>query len=117
MCAIREVEAKLCSLMLDGLSSVPGLRIYGITDPKRFSLRAPTFSFTLEGLHPRRICEELDKAGICASDGNYYALEVTTRLGLEPSGGMVRVGAVHYNTEEEIGKLVDSLKTIRNSKA
>ena len=113
MCAIREAETKLCTLMLDGLRAVPGLRIYGITDPKRFSLRAPTFSFTLEGLHPRRICEELDKAGICASDGNYYALEVTTRLGLEPSGGMVRVGAVHYNTLEEVARLVEALRRMK----
>lgn len=109
-CVIAEAERKLAGVMLDGLSSVPGLKIWGITDPARFSRRAPTFAFTMTGRHPRQICEELDRAGICASDGNYYALEVTTRLGLEPTGGMVRTGAVHYNTVEEIGKLVDVLK-------
>ncbi|MGA2613432.1 MAG: cysteine desulfurase-like protein [Spirochaetia bacterium] len=113
MCEIREWEAQLAREMLSGLSSVKGLRIHGITDPARMRERAPTFAFTMEGLHPRRICEELDRKGICASDGNYYALEVTTRLGLEASGGMVRVGAVHYNTPEEIAKLVDALGSIR----
>jgi len=113
MCEIREWEARLAREMLSGLSSVKGLRVYGITDPSRMADRAPTFAFTLDGLNPRRICEELDKRGICASDGNYYAQEVTTRLGLEASGGMVRVGAVHYNTKEEVAGLVDALGSIR----
>ena len=113
MCGIREWEAQLAREMLDGLGSVKGLRIFGITDASRMGDRAPTFAFTLEGLHPRKICEELDRKGICASDGNYYALEVTTRLGLEKSGGKVRVGAVHYNTREEIQQLTDALAGMR----
>ncbi|HVO39603.1 MAG TPA: cysteine desulfurase-like protein [Spirochaetia bacterium] len=116
MCAIRSGEQNLSRAMLDGLTSVGGLKIHGITDPARFSQRAPTFAFTMDGLHPKRICERLDQAGICASDGNYYALEVTTRLGLEASGGMVRTGAVHYNTVEEIEKLVDVLGAIRKER-
>jgi cysteine desulfurase family protein (TIGR01976 family) len=113
MCAIREWEAQLAREMLNGLSSVRGLRIFGITEAARMGERAPTFAFTVEGFHPRQICEELDRKGICASDGNYYAVEVTTRLGLEKSGGMVRVGAVHYNTKEEIQRLVDALAGMR----
>ncbi|HTP58899.1 MAG TPA: aminotransferase class V-fold PLP-dependent enzyme, partial [Spirochaetia bacterium] len=109
MCEIRAWEARLARTMLDGLRSVKGVRIYGITEAARMAERAPTFAFTREGFHPRKICQELDRTGICASDGNYYAVEVTTRLGLEASGGMVRVGAVHYNTENEIEKLVDAL--------
>ncbi len=113
MCAIRAWESKLGRAMLEGLSSIEGLKIHGITDPGRLGDRAPTFAFTLEGMHPRRICEELDRQGICASDGNYYALEVTTRLGLEPTGGMVRVGAVHYNTMEEVQRLVDAVRKLK----
>ncbi|HVP17750.1 MAG TPA: aminotransferase class V-fold PLP-dependent enzyme [Spirochaetia bacterium] len=79
-----------------------------------FSGPEPTCAFTLDGIPPRRICEELDRQGICASDGNYYALEVTTRLGLEASGGMVRVGAVHYNTLGEVEQLVTALERLRN---
>jgi len=113
MCAIQEWEARLARKMLDGLCSVKGLKIHGITEKARMKDRAPTFAFTREGFHPRKICEELDRKGICASDGNYYAVEVTTRLGLEASGGMVRVGAVHYNTEKEIERLVDALAGMR----
>ena len=65
----------------------------------------PTCAFTLKGKSPRQVAEQLDKANIYVWDGNYYALEVTTRLGLESSGGMVRVGPVHYNTVEEIKTL------------
>jgi cysteine desulfurase family protein (TIGR01976 family) len=110
MGAIRDYEAALSKAMRDGLSSIKGLHIHGITDPARMDSRAPTYSFTLEGWTPRRICEELDKKGIFASDGNYYALEVTTRLGLEAAGGMVRVGAAHYTTLAEVTTMVECLR-------
>jgi selenocysteine lyase/cysteine desulfurase len=71
-----------------------------------------TFSFTLGNLSPRRIAEELDKDGIYAWDGHYYAVEAVKRLGLEDKGGMLRVGAVHYNTAEEIERLGKSLARI-----
>jgi cysteine desulfurase family protein (TIGR01976 family) len=112
MAAIGEYERLLSRAMLEGLSSVKGLRIYGLTDPARLDRRVPTYAFTLSGWHPRRICEELDRQGIAAWDGNYYALEVTRRLGLEDSGGMVRVGAAHYNTLEEVQRLVAALRAL-----
>jgi cysteine desulfurase family protein (TIGR01976 family) len=112
MAAIREYEAGLCAALRDGLSSVPGLCIRGVTDASRMGSRVPTFSFTLQGHHPRAICQALDAAGISAWDGNYYAPEVTRRLGLEESGGMVRVGAVHYTTHDEVRRLVDTLGAI-----
>jgi cysteine desulfurase family protein (TIGR01976 family) len=117
MDAIREYEAGLSRVMRDGLSSIKGLRIYGITDSARMDSRVPTYSFTLEGWKPRRICEELDKAGIYAADGNYYALEVTTRLGLEAAGGMVRVGAAHYTTLADIERLVESVRSLAAQRA
>lgn len=98
--------------LLEGLSSVKGLKIHGLSDPASMDRRAPTFAFTLSGWHPRRICEELDRQGISAWDGNYYAPEVTRRLGLEGSGGMVRVGAVHYNTLEEVERLISALRSL-----
>jgi selenocysteine lyase/cysteine desulfurase len=63
-------------------------------------------------MHPRRVAEQLDKANIYVWDGNYYALAVTERLGLEESGGMVRVGPVHYNTVEEIHRFGEALRRI-----
>lgn len=70
------------------------MTIYGITDPKKLEERVPTCAFTLSGRSPRQVAEELDEANIYVWEGNYYALEVTKRLGLEDSGGMVRVEPV-----------------------
>ena len=109
MAAIESYELGINKALLEGLSSVPGLHIWGITDPQRMHQRVPTFSFTLEGWHPRAVAEMLDKEGIYVWDGNYYALAVMERLGFEGHGGMVRIGPVHYNTEAEIDKLVSAL--------
>jgi cysteine desulfurase family protein (TIGR01976 family) len=112
MRCIQEYESLLCAALADGLQSVKGLCIRGIVAPSRMKDRVPTFSFTLKGHHPKDICRALDAAGIFAWDGNYYAPEVTGRLGLEGTGGMVRVGAVHYNTPAEIERLVAVLGSI-----
>ena len=60
-------------------------------------------------MHPRAVAEKLAQAGIYVWDGNYYAINVTERLGLEDKGGMVRVGAVHYNTLQEVERLENAL--------
>ncbi len=110
MTALRAHEFELSRLLLATLAGIPGLRLYGQSDPRRLDQRVPTFSFTLEGKHPRLVAEALAGEGIYVWDGNYYALAVTERLGLEASGGMVRVGAVHYNTPDEIARLGEVLK-------
>ena len=112
MAEIRSSECALSTAMLEGLSSIKGLRIYGITEASRMNERVPTFAFTLEGVAPRKVCQELDRQGISAWDGNYYAPEVTTRLGLEGKGGMVRVGAAHYTTLAEIEHLVAAVASL-----
>ena len=66
--------------------------VYNVADPPRFDRRAPTVAFTLEGYTPRQVAEQLGQAGIFVWDGNYYALAVIERLGVEEHGGMVRVG-------------------------
>ncbi|HWQ83997.1 MAG TPA: cysteine desulfurase-like protein [Anaerolineales bacterium] len=112
MSAIRAYEFELSSALLDVLEETPGVKVYGITDRRRLNERVPTISFTLKGLHPRQVAEALDKENIYVWDGNYYALAVTERLGLEKSGGMVRVGPVHYNSIQEIEKLGEALRKI-----
>jgi cysteine desulfurase family protein (TIGR01976 family) len=107
--AIRAYEQELCRQLVAGLQEIPGLRIYGITDPARFDQRAPTVSFTLEGLTPSEVARRLDTANIFVWDGNFYALAVTERLGLEDSGGLVRVGLAHYSTAEEVDRLIGVL--------
>ena len=110
--ALRAGELELNRALLAALQAVPGLQIYGLTEPEKLDQRVATFSFRLKGLEPRRVAEKLNEHGIYVWDGNYYALNVTERLGLEDKGGMVRVGAVHYNTLEEVEKLKEALLQI-----
>jgi cysteine desulfurase family protein (TIGR01976 family) len=112
MSVLREVDRVLSAAILDELETLPGVRIHGITERDRLQERVPTVSFTWEGRHPRDIAAALGEQGIFVWDGNYFALAVTTRLGLEGKGGMVRIGAVHYNTVEEIRRLGDALRAM-----
>jgi cysteine desulfurase family protein (TIGR01976 family) len=112
MLAIHAYELELSRALLSALEAIPGLHIYGLTDPQRLEDRVATFSFRLKDLHPRKVAEQLAKKGIYVWDGNYYALNITERLGVEDSGGMVRVGAAHYNTLEEVEHLEDALLKI-----
>ena len=111
--AIQSYEMQLSRTLIKTLLSIPGLRIWGIVDEEATAHRVPTVSFTMKGFSPRQIAARLNKAGIYAWDGNYYALAVTDRLGLEDSGGMLRIGLVHYNTLEEIDRLGEVLSTLK----
>jgi cysteine desulfurase family protein (TIGR01976 family) len=102
---VAERERELSLKLIDTLESVPGLRVYGLMDRARVGERVPTFSCTLAGWHPQELAAWLGERGVYVWDGNYYALAVTERLGLETGGGMVRIGAVHYNTAGEIERL------------
>ncbi len=112
MTAIRAYEFELSRRLIEIVQGVPGTRIHGVTELKRLDERVPTVSFTLEGGEPRHIAAELAEQGFYVWDGNYYALAVTERLGLEDKGGMVRVGPVHYNTTDEITRLGPALQKI-----
>jgi cysteine desulfurase family protein (TIGR01976 family) len=112
MTAIRAYEFELSRALIEAIQAVPGTHIHGLTDMKRLDERVPTVSFTLEGKHPREIAEALGREDFYVWDGNYYALAVTERLGLEDSGGMLRVGAAHYNTLDEVARFGEALKKI-----
>jgi selenocysteine lyase/cysteine desulfurase len=112
MTVLREYDHVLSAAILDELETLSGVQIHGITDRTRLDERVPTVSFTWEGRHPRDIAAALGEQGIFVWDGNYYALAVTERLGLESRGGMVRIGAVHYNTVEEIKRLGAALQAL-----
>ena len=89
---------------------IPGVRIYGITDPARFGQRCSTLSLRIGDHAPRAIAEFLGERGIFTWDGNYYAINLTERLGVEEKGGMLRIGLVHYNTQEEVDRLLAALR-------
>lgn len=109
---IRAYEYELSRAALDLLEETPGVTVYGLTDRRRLEERVPTISFNLKGWQPRRLAQALGQAGIYVWDGNYYALAVTERLGLEDSGGMVRIGPVHYNTLAEIQRFGELLRQL-----
>ncbi len=111
--ALRANEFELSRALLAMLKEIPSLRIYGQNDPQKLDQRVPTFSFNIAGKHPHLIAEILASKGFYVWDGNYYALAVTQRLGVEDTGGMVRVGAVHYNTLDEIARLGEALKLLK----
>ena len=102
MATIRAYERPLFEHFVAGLLEIPGLSFYGICDPARFDERTPTAAFRLAGHSPQAVAEHLGRRGIYVWDGNFYALAVTERLGLEETGGVVRAGLAHYNTLEEV---------------
>ena len=112
MTAIRTYERELIGPLVDGLRSVSGCRVFGLTDAGDRDHRVPTVAFTLAGHAPRAVAAELGRRGINVWDGDYYALELVERLGLAEAGGMVRAGLVHYNTLEEVERLVAAVNEI-----
>ena len=109
---IQSHERELSLRMLRGLSDIPGLRLYGISDPARVTERCPTFAVRIAGHHPRELAAKLGERGIFTWDGNYYALNLTERLGVEQDGGLLRIGFVHYNTEEEVDRVLGELRAL-----
>jgi cysteine desulfurase family protein (TIGR01976 family) len=112
MTAIRSYEMELYDRLVDGLEAIDGLRLYGITDRSRFSDRTPTAALTIEGHAPRAISEALGRDGIATWDGDFYAAGLIERLGLAQSGGVVRIGLTHYNTAEEVDRVVASIARV-----
>ena len=103
-------ERRLISRLIDGLQVIPGVRLYGITDPSRFAERCATLSLRIGNHHPTTVATFLGERGIFTWDGNYYALNLTERLGVESQGGLLRIGLVHYNTMEEVERLLTALR-------
>jgi cysteine desulfurase family protein (TIGR01976 family) len=104
--AIQNYERHLAERLITGLLRIPGLTFYGIKEPSRFAQRVPTVAVRLAGYTPRELATYLGERGIFTWDGNYYALSVTERLGVESTGGMLRIGLVHYNTAAEVNRLL-----------
>jgi cysteine desulfurase family protein (TIGR01976 family) len=115
MTAIRRYEMDLYGRLVDGLATIPGLRLWGITDRARFADRTPTAALTIDGIAPRTLAERLGRQGIATWDGDFYATGLIERLGLANDGGVLRIGLTHYNTADEVDRLVDALAAIVES--
>jgi cysteine desulfurase family protein (TIGR01976 family) len=110
--AIHSYERDLMERLIAGLSKIPQLKLYGISDPAKFDRRCPTIAVRMEGHSPLELATRLGDLGFFTWDGNYYALNLTERLGVELSGGFLRIGLVHYNTVEEVDRLLAALRKI-----
>lgn len=109
---IKAYEATISRRFLEGATAVAGLKLFGITDIERIDERTPTFAVSLEGLTPAEVSARLAEQGIFVWDGNYYALAVMERLGLQEKGGLVRIGFVHYNTSAEVDQVLAALSKL-----
>ncbi len=112
MRAIRAVEMNLYRRLHDGLAAIAGVRLFGITDPVDFDRRTPTAALTVAGVGSAAVAAALGREGIAVWDGDFYATGLIERLGLDSSGGLVRVGLTHYNTAAEVDRLLASLGRI-----
>jgi cysteine desulfurase family protein (TIGR01976 family) len=109
---IRRQEIGLAARLIKGLMAIPGLRFFGISDPTRFANRVPTVAIRLANRTPLEIATFLGDRGIFTWDGNYYALNLTERLGVEKDGGLLRIGIVHYNSSDEVDRLLACLSEL-----
>ena len=110
--AIRQHEHELMERLISGLLAIPGLKLYGIRDPQRFDRRCPTVAVRIKGSTPLQLARKLGERGFFTWDGNYYALNLTERLDVEKDGGFLRIGLAHYNTTEEVERLLAALREI-----
>ncbi|HZP91230.1 MAG TPA: cysteine desulfurase-like protein [Actinomycetota bacterium] len=114
--AFRDVvvphEAALAARFLEGLDSIPAVRLFGIGNPERIRERTPTFAVRLGDRHPAETARALGRRGIYVWDGHYYAIELMERLGLLETGGAVRIGFCHYNTKDEVDRVLDELESL-----
>ena len=110
--AIQQYERALAETMIRGLRDIPGLKLYGIADPAKLDRRCPTFAVRISNHTPRELATRLGERGFFTWDGNYYALNLSERLDVEKDGGFLRIGLAHYNTAEEVSRLLTALQEI-----
>ena len=110
--AIQQHERTLADTLIRGLLEIRGLMLYGIADEERFDQRCPTVAVRIAGYTPLELATKLGDCGFLTWDGNYYALSLTERLDVEKDGGFLRIGLAHYNTAEEVDRLLKALNEI-----
>jgi cysteine desulfurase family protein (TIGR01976 family) len=112
MQAIRDYEATLSAKVLQALTELEDVTVYGIQGASQLHQRVPTFCFNLNGVPAARVTTVCAENRIGVRDGNMYSPRLLRRIGISPETGAVRASLVHYNTIEEIEKFVDVLRRI-----
>lgn len=109
---IAAYEQMLVERLMEGLQLVPRVRVYGITNRMDWPNRVATVSVRKEGTTPEQLAEALAAENIFTWNGNFYALALSERLGVEASGGLLRIGLVHYNTLGEVDRCLRVLEQV-----
>ena len=108
----QQHELALTHYFLNKVESRPWISLFGVSNPEYCEHRTPTFAIRLQGHTPEQVAKELGSHQVCVWNGHFYAVGLIRQLGLEDSGGVVRIGFMHYNTIDEIDyffSLLDSL--------
>ena len=116
MQATQQYERELCQQLVPNLLQIPGLTFFGLTELCRFTSRTPTVAIRLATHSPYEVAKALGDRGIFTWHGNFYALNLSERLGVEATGGFLRIGLVHYNTSEEVDRLLSVLNELVTSR-
>lgn len=117
MAAVERHETVLARRFLKGVARIDGVEVFGVRDPGAVARRTPTFALRVEGVGPADVAARLAGRGVFVWDGNYYALVLMERLGLEESGGAVRVGFCHYHDESDVDRVLEALADVAGARA
>lgn len=104
---IRSQEHKLTSLLMDGMSELSYIKIYGSKDPKN---HCGIVTFTIDGVHPHDISSVLNEDHVCVRAGHHCAQPLMQFLNV---GSTARASLYFYNTEEEVKRFLEVLKGVR----
>eukprot|EP00929_Paragymnodinium_shiwhaense_P084549 TRINITY_DN45205_c0_g1_i1.p1 TRINITY_DN45205_c0_g1~~TRINITY_DN45205_c0_g1_i1.p1 ORF type:complete len:408 (-),score=72.65 TRINITY_DN45205_c0_g1_i1:847-1998(-) len=109
--AISAHEDDLKRRFLTGVTSVKGLEVFGITDMNSLQWRTPTFAVAKHGLTQAELCRSLCSKGIWCTSGNHYAgfWDAQSKGLATGQEGMTRIGLLHYNTLEEVDRILEAL--------
>ena len=110
--AATAYEMPIAQHLIDGLATIEGVMLQGISDARQLPHRVPTVSFTHTRQRNSIVAKALAAQGINVWSGHNYALEVVRHLGLDEREGVLRIGLAHYNTVEEVDRILESLKTL-----
>ncbi len=110
--AATHYEMPLAQLLIDELKGIRELKVHGITSSSQWMHRVPTVSVTHPAVKNSELARRLGDEGINVWSGHNYAYEVAQHLGLDESEGVLRIGLAHYNTQEEVNRIVGSLRRL-----
>ncbi|MDF1664788.1 MAG: cysteine desulfurase-like protein [Planctomycetota bacterium] len=117
MSRIQRYETELSQRFLDAAEAIEGVKVYGVTDRNGLDRRTPTFALSIAGVAPGKVADLLGELGIFVWSGHYYAMTVMEDLELDESGGLVRIGFVHYNSPGELDRIIAALAAIAGSQS